>query len=195
LRPEQPTVKAAAEVAPANAGGHFIHGLTPLLHPLMVGPMSEPKHVLFVCTGNTCRSPMAEGLMRKALGARKDITTASAGVAAFPGSSASPETLKVLKKRGAKLEGFHSQPVTEELLEKATHVFTMTEGHLAVLMAHFPEYEDKYYLLREFSGIKDKRDGTDVPDPIGMGMPAYEEVAKVFEAAIPNIIAYVEAGE
>ncbi|MDX1679286.1 MAG: low molecular weight protein arginine phosphatase [Akkermansiaceae bacterium] len=157
--------------------------------------MSDTKHVLFVCTGNTCRSPMAEGLMRKALADRKDITTASAGVSAFPGSAASADTLEALKKRGASLEDFQSQPVSEQLLEQASHVFAMTEGHLAILMSHFPEHEDKYYLLREFSGIKDKREGSDVPDPIGMGSAAYEEVAKVFEAAIPKIIAYVDAGE
>ena len=157
--------------------------------------MSDLKHVLFVCTGNTCRSPMAEGLMRKAIGERKDITTSSAGVAAFPGGAMSSETQQILKAKNAIIEDFQSQPVTPELLEQVSHVFAMTEGHLAILMAHFPEHEDKYYLLREFSGIKDKRDGTDVPDPIGMGMPAYQEVAKVFEAAIPNIIAYVDAGE
>lgn len=157
--------------------------------------MSDSKHVIFVCTGNTCRSPMAEGLMRKALAGRNDLTSSSAGVAAFPGSSASPETLEVLRQRGASLENFRSQVVTKELLEQASHVFTMTEGHLQMLASRFPEFEDKYHLLREFSGIRDKREGIDVPDPIGMGAPAYEEVAKVIEAAIPNIIAYVDAGE
>lgn len=155
--------------------------------------MSDPKHVLFVCTGNTCRSPMAEGLLRKALEGRNDFKVGSAGVAASKGTSASPETLKVLKKKGATMDGFRSRPVTEALLSEASHVFAMTEGHLAVLEARFPQYGDKFFLVREFSGISDKRQGLDVPDPIGMGMPAYEEVAKVFEAAIPSIIAYVDA--
>ena len=155
--------------------------------------MSDPKHVLFVCTGNTCRSPMAEGLLRKALAGRGDFEVGSAGVAASKGTPASPETVAILKKKNASLDGFRSRPVNEALLGKASHVFAMTEGHLAVLESRFPQYSDKFFLVREFSGISDKRQGIDVPDPIGMGMGAYEEVAKVFEAAIPSIIAYVDA--
>lgn len=136
---------------------------------------------------------MAEGLLRLALADRKDFSVSSAGVAASKGGKASSETLDVLKKRGASLHGFTSRPVSAAILAEASHVFAMTEGHLANLEARFPEFADKYFLLREFSGITNKRDGTDVPDPIGMGLAAYEEVAKVFEAAIPSIIAYVDA--
>lgn len=155
--------------------------------------MSDKKHVLFVCTGNTCRSPMAEGLFRKAIAGHPGFTVGSAGVAASKGSPANDETLNILKKRGASLEGFASRPVSKAILDAATHVFAMTEGHLAVLEARFPEHADKFFLVREFSGISDKRQGIDVPDPIGMGPAAYEEVAKVFDAAIPAIVAYVDS--
>ena len=136
---------------------------------------------------------MAEGLFRKAAAGRNDLTVGSAGVAAGKGSPASRETLKVLRSRGAGLDGFASRPVSEALLAEATHVFAMTEGHLAALEARFPGHSDKFFLVREFSGITDKRQGIDVPDPIGMGQAAYDEVAKVLEAAIPAIIAYVDS--
>lgn len=136
---------------------------------------------------------MAEALFRKAVAGRADLTVSSAGVAAAKGAPASRETIQVLKKRGASLEGFKSRPVTDVILSQATHVFAMTEGHLAALTACFPEHADKYFLVREFAGITDKRQGTDVPDPIGMGPAAYEEVARVFDAAIPSILGYVES--
>lgn len=137
---------------------------------------------------------MAEGLFRKAIAGRSDFKVSSAGVAASKGTPASQETRAILKKRSATIDGFASRAVTSEILKAATHVFTMTESHLAVLEARFPEHSDKFFLVREFSGITDKRQGIDVPDPIGMGPAAYEEVAKVLDAAIPAIIAYVDSG-
>ncbi|MCX6866409.1 MAG: low molecular weight protein arginine phosphatase [Verrucomicrobia bacterium] len=144
--------------------------------------MSDPKHVLFICTGNTCRSPMAEGLFRLATAGRGDFTVSSAGIAAAKGAPASTATQNLLKKRA----------VSEDLLKAATHVFVMTQGHLAALETRFPEHADKYFLAREFAGMTDKRSGTDIPDPIGMGPHAYEEVAQILDAAIPSIIAYID---
>ncbi len=157
----------------------------------MSAAMSNQKHVLFICTGNTCRSPMAEGLFRLATAGRKDFTVSSAGIAAAKGSPASMETQNLLKQRGASLADFKSRPVSAALLKAATHVFVMTVGHLAALEARFPEHADKYFLTREFAGMTNKRSGTDIPDPIGMGPAAYEEVAKILDAAIPSIIAYI----
>ena len=102
--------------------------------------MSEKKKVLFVCTGNTCRSPMAEGLFRKLVAEKPDYEVlGSAGVAAYPGDRISPETALVLKQQSADagVEDFRSRPVDAELLEQATHVFAMTESHLDMLLQAF----------------------------------------------------------
>jgi protein-tyrosine-phosphatase len=154
--------------------------------------MSAKKRVLFVCTGNTCRSPLAEGLFASALQGRTDFEASSAGVAAYPGQGMSPESAAILKQRGIELPGFASRPVDRELLEHATHVFAMTQGHLHALEEMFPDLVDKFFLVTEFADIPGHGVGADVPDPIGMGRRAYREVAEVLEAAIPGIIAFID---
>jgi protein-tyrosine phosphatase/ribose 5-phosphate isomerase B len=135
---------------------------------------------------------MAEALFRKAVSNRSDYSVKSAGVSASKGSSCSRETAQICKEADAVLEGFKSQPVSAKLLEDATHVFAMTEGHLACLEGKFPEYVDKYYLVCEFVELPNIGYGADVPDPIGMGRKAYQEVADVLEMAIPAIIKYID---
>lgn len=158
----------------------------------MVPAMAEKKSVLFVCTGNTCRSPMAEALFAAELGGRDDFEVGSAGVAAHPGGSISPETADLLGERGISIDGFRSRPVSRELIEQATHVFAMTRSHLEALRGKFPESEDKFYLACEFVEIPGRGVGCDVPDPIGMGEAAYGEVAETLDLALPAIIAYID---
>lgn len=154
--------------------------------------MPAPKEVLFVCTGNTCRSPMAEGLFRQATKELDGYKSSSAGVAASKGAPCNPETAALLKRRGIDLDDFSSRMVTRDMLAAATHIFTMTQGHLQTLESRFPEFSDKYYLVCEFVEIPGEGIGTDVPDPIGLGRRAYEEVAEMFDLAIPAILGYID---
>lgn len=148
------------------------------------------KLFLFVCTGNTCRSPMAEALFRRLLAEKLKCTeeelvdrgfvVASAGVSAGPGSPASPESVELLKDRGIDLRGHESQPVTERLLNQADHIFTMTRNHREFLLHEFPEVAPRVELLA--------RDGGDISDPIGAGMREYEKCAREIEGHLRALL-------
>jgi protein-tyrosine phosphatase/ribose 5-phosphate isomerase B len=84
--------------------------------------------------------------------------------------------------------------VNASMLEEADAVFCMTEGHLEMLEIMHPEYEEKYHLACDFVEI-DGHVGMDVPDPIGMGRPAYEMTSKVLNAAMGGILGFMENWE
>ena len=103
------------------------------------------KNVLFICTGNVCRSPMAEGLLRRMAGDR--VRVASAGLGAGHGQAPSAHAIEVLRKEGIDISDIRSQPVSADLLERADYIFTMTRDHLDMLLLLFPEMAPKVRLL------------------------------------------------
>ena len=149
------------------------------------------KSVLFVCTGNICRSPIAEGLFRRLIGNRKDIEVLSAGVHAVRGQPPSLYAVQVCAEEGVNISDLRSQPLTAALVDRATHIFAMTGAHLETIQTLFPQGAEKSFLLREF-----EEPGTtvwrDVPDPIGLGREVYEDCARIISNALPSVLAFVE---
>ncbi len=129
---------------------------------------------------------MAEGLFIKLAARHPEWSVSSAGVAAWPGQAASPETLMVLLQHGIDLSAHRSSSVLHDMMANATHVYSMTEQHLAVLLANFPEYADKCAVVTCYT------DGSDIADPIGCGQRAYNAVANQLIDAITAIIAKLE---
>lgn len=129
--------------------------------------------IAVVCTGNTCRSPMAETLLRdqlaKRFGTEDAVRVVSAGVAAAGGSGASPQAVEVMGRRGLDLTGHTSRSLDDSVMEVADLVLTMTRGHRAAILAAWPNLADRVFTLR--------RDGGDVTDPVGMSVDVYEACA------------------
>lgn len=151
----------------------------------------RPKRsVLFVCTGNTCRSPLAEVLCRVRLAKRlgcdgselagRGFVIRSAGVMAYTGAEASPEAAVVAEAYGANLAGHVSRAVDADLLGSATDVFAMTSGHAALLMMRFPNFGPEPRLL---CGTED------LPDPIGGDDAVYRACAAAMTVHLDRLIA------
>lgn len=146
--------------------------------------------ILFVCTGNTCRSPMAEALFRKFLSERiqcaeEDLEVngyivMSAGLAAVAGYPASAESVEVLRPLGVDLGSHASRPVTRQLIRQSDRIYTMTSNHRDSIVATFPEAAGHVQVL--------SREGRDVSDPIGQGIAAYEQSRDEIEQAVRSLV-------
>jgi glycine hydroxymethyltransferase len=130
---------------------------------------------------------MAEGLMKHFLVGRKDVTVLSAGVSAPRGFPASQGATAALAEEGIDLRSFRSQPVTETLLNRCTHVFAMTRDHERLLNLIFPRHESRIQLVGRFT-----RNGGDIPDPIGQGLSEYRRCRDSIKSALANILSFVD---
>lgn len=149
------------------------------------------KTVLVVCTGNSCRSPMAAGWLNRHF-AGTGWRAESAGVAAWGGSSASPAAIEVMREVGIDLTAHRSRALTPAMVEKADVVLAMTNGHLRELARRFPEAKSKMFLVKSF-GLGEAQD---VADPIGLSLDVYRHVRDEMIQALGEFLLHLaERGE
>jgi protein-tyrosine-phosphatase len=141
--------------------------------------MGKIKSVLFVCTGNSCRSIMAEGLMKDALKrlGKEGISVSSAGVSAIDGFHPTRETIETMKSESVDVSGLQSRSLTDKMIRDSDLILAMAAHHMSDIIARVPEAASKTHILKQY-GVRDNsyiRLGLDISDPIGRPMEVYEE--------------------
>ena len=149
--------------AGASKAGSFKGPITP----------ANIRNILFVCTGNTCRSPLAGGFLKKLLARNSlcEMEIGSAGLTALPGSAASFHSLRVALEGSVSLEDHQARLVTPELIDNADLIVVMEPGHQQQLIDLHPQATGKILLLRHFARYGSRERG--IHDPYGLNLEAY----------------------
>ncbi|MFH1352400.1 MAG: low molecular weight protein arginine phosphatase [bacterium] len=138
------------------------------------------KKILFVCTGNTCRSVMAAGIFKKLA---EDFTVTSAGIAANPTYRIYGGLEEILKENGISYENHVSTPVSQDLMEEADVILVMEQRQRDYMTEKFSSFSDKVFLLTEFAG-----EAGDIFDPIGRPKSVYEMTFEKIKKLVEKII-------
>lgn len=140
--------------------------------------------IIFICTGNTCRSPMAEGLFRAHGGEEKTgLAAASAGLFTQDGMPASPNAVAAAAELGADLSAHRSRMLTPALAHEARYLVCMTGAHYDRLCELFPDCADRIFTLTQ----------QDISDPFGGDLETYRRAASEIDAGVRSIIGRLSA--
>lgn len=161
-------------------------------------------NILLVCTGNTCRSSMAEGIFKEQLkyAGRDDFFVSSAGISAFEGDLANEKSIRVLKEAGIDISLHRARQLTKDLIESSDLILTMTVAHKETINRIIVDSSamtegNKVHTLKEYaqlvSGEKVNRSNLDIADPYGMDYNVYKKTMREIETEIKKIIEKIQS--
>ena len=149
------------------------------------------KTILFLCTGNVCRSPMAEGLFRHAIKGRGDFRVLSAGLGALDGQPPTHHSVSAMREIGIDISQQRSRALTAEMVRSADYIFGMTHSHVDTVALLYPQMAEKTFLLREFDEMLEPYE-KDISDPIGSPYDVYVECRNQIELGIATLLKFME---
>jgi RpiB/LacA/LacB family sugar-phosphate isomerase len=149
------------------------------------------KTILFICTGNVCRSPMAEALFRRAVSGRGEFRVLSAGLGAMDGQPPTPHSVRAMDELGVDISAQRSRMLTTELVREADLILGMTHSHVDTVVLLYPPAAEKTFLLREFDETLEPYE-KDISDPIGGSYPVYVECRDQIEQGIVSLLKFME---
>jgi protein-tyrosine-phosphatase len=145
-------------------------------------------NILFVCTGNTCRSPMAAAYFKKILKNKDFFIKVYSGGIISGNKPISLQTKKVLIDNDIPLNINYSQEVTKQIIDKADLIIVMTKFHKIKLNRKFPGCESKIKLLMDFSNSNKNKD---IPNPYGKSIEAYQKVFLLMKSPLNNLLTWI----
>lgn len=156
--------------------------------------MGRIKKILIVCTGNSCRSPMAEGFLKKHLRPEDGFEIISVGISAIAGGlNPAQEAIEAMKEEGIDISSYIAKPFLRNLAKSADIILAMADIHKEFILEKLPEVKDKLYLFKEFAETADA--DKDIIDPIGQPLSVYRSVKEEIKKASTEIAKRIEEGD
>jgi RpiB/LacA/LacB family sugar-phosphate isomerase len=149
------------------------------------------KTILFICTGNVCRSPMAEGLFRRATDGNGGFRVLSAGLGAIDGQPPTLHSVTAMRELGIDISNQRSRALTADLVRQADYIFGMTHGHVDTIGLIYPAAAEKTFLLREFDDSVEQYE-KDIADPIGCSYEVYVHCREQIKQSIESLLNFME---
>ncbi len=143
------------------------------------------KNIVFVCTGNSCRSVMAMELLKKKMAKREDVNITAAGLAVLPGMAASFETRKLLEAEGIDVSKHRARQLTVDIVKRADLILVMQKVHEQKILHDYPFVKNRLYLLKEFAKIDDG--DLEIYDPIGKSEEYYKIIFELIKQTVDRV--------